>query len=85
MGAGWRRIAATRECDSLALYVDGKLAVRSHNGQPGVDISCDAPLQIGFGPQSYFHGKIRGVRLFNRALKEEDVQKLTASAAQGGE
>ena len=29
MGAGWRRIVATREGDSLALYVDGKLAARS--------------------------------------------------------
>lgn len=85
MGSGWRRIAATREGDVLALYVDGKLAARSQSSQPGVDISCSAPLQIGFGPQSYFHGKIRDVRLYNRALREEDVQTLTARAAQSSE
>jgi hypothetical protein len=83
MGAGWRSIVATREGDSLALFVDGKLAARSHSSQPEIDISSNAALQIGFGPQSYFHGKIRDVRLYNRALKEDDVQRLTASAAQG--
>jgi hypothetical protein len=83
MGPGWRHITATREGGSLALFVDGKLAARSQSSQSRVDVSCDTPLQIGFGPQSYFRGKIRDVRIYNRALKEGDVQELTANAAKG--
>jgi Concanavalin A-like lectin/glucanases superfamily len=85
IGTGWRHIAATREGDTLTLFVDGKLAASSHSSQPKLVTSCDAPLQIGFGPQSYFRGKIRDVRLYNRALNENEVEKLAASTAEDNE
>lgn len=73
LGAGWKRIAAVRKGHSLNLFVDGKLVATAESAEPRLDASCDAPLQIGFGPQSYFHGKIRDVRLYNRAIDEENL------------
>jgi hypothetical protein len=44
---------------------------------PSLDMSSDAPLRIGFGPQGYFDGKIRDVRLYDRALSEERIKTLS--------
>jgi hypothetical protein len=43
-------------------------------------LSSDAPLRIGFGPQGYFDGKIREVRLYDRALNEDAVKVLCSGA-----
>jgi hypothetical protein len=76
LGAGWRQIAAVRKGHTLSLFVDGKLTARTTSEQPDLDASCGAPLQIGFGPQSYFHGKIRDVRIYNQAIGVDDIQQL---------
>jgi hypothetical protein len=76
MGAGWKHIAAVRKGNSLSLFVDGKLVARTDSGQPVIDATCSAPLQIGFGSQSYFHGNIREVRLYDRAISEADIHQL---------
>lgn len=85
MGAGWKQVAAIRKGRTLSLFVDGKLAAHSDSEQTELDASCDAPLRIGFGPQSYFHGKIRDVRLYDQALRDEDVQKLVHADRSGGD
>jgi hypothetical protein len=76
LGAGWRHIVASRKAKSLELFVNGKRVALSESAEPGLDISCDAPLQIGFGPQSFFHGKIHDVRLYNRAINDSEIQQL---------
>jgi hypothetical protein len=76
MGAGWKHVAAVREGNSLRLYVDGKLAAKAETPEKPLDVSNDKPLLIGAGPQAPFAGKIREVRLYNRTLKAEEIQKL---------
>jgi hypothetical protein len=74
-GPGWKHIAAVRDGRALKLYVDGRITATS-TAASDLDISDDAPLKIGFGPQSHFRGKIRDVRLYNRALAEAEIHSL---------
>lgn len=56
----------------LNLYVNGELV--ASNAAETLDVNNDAPLRIGVGPQSYFKGKLREVRLYRRALKDDEVK-----------
>jgi hypothetical protein len=76
MGPGWKHAAAVREGGKLRLYVDGKLAATAQTDGDDVDVSSDAPLRIGFGPQSHFRGNIQEVRLYDRALGEDEMQSI---------
>jgi hypothetical protein len=42
--------------------------------QKEYDISNDEPLKIGFGELDYFSGKINEVRVYNRALRDEEIE-----------
>jgi hypothetical protein len=77
LGPGWKHIVAVRAGNSLKLYIDGRLAASQKNAKP-LDISSEAPLQIGFGPQSHFAGQLRDIRLYNRALSIDEVQSLNS-------
>lgn len=77
LGGNWKHIAAVREQDKLKLFVDGKLVAEQPAPKPNdeepLDVTNTSPLKIGFGPQSYFAGKLRDVRLYNRALSDAEV------------
>jgi hypothetical protein len=76
LGAGWNYIAALRRGNELRLYINGALAASRSSDDPVLDMECDAPLRIGFGPQGYFDGKMRDVRIYDRALSEADIITL---------
>lgn len=60
-------------------YVDGKLAAASGEFAAGdYDLTNHQPLRIGFGQTDYFHGKIREVRVWKRALAAGEVASLAA-------
>jgi hypothetical protein len=80
LGDGWKHVAAVRQGKELKLFVDGIQVASATSDGPALDMSSDAPLRIGFGPQGYFDGKIRDVRLYNRALTENDLKALCNSA-----
>ncbi|MEX2168083.1 MAG: LamG-like jellyroll fold domain-containing protein [Pirellulales bacterium] len=81
LGAGWKHVAAVRDGRTMKLYVDGQLVASNESEIDPLDVSNDAPLEIGFGPQSHWCGKIREVRLYNRALEENEVQALNRETA----
>jgi hypothetical protein len=61
------------------LYVDGKLVKKSTEfNSTEYDLSNDRPLRIGFGQTDYFCGKMADVRIYNRALPDADIAKLSA-------
>ena len=65
----------------LKLFVDGKLVAKSTSFDPAeYDVSTDQPLRIGFGQTDYFAGRMADVRIYNRALKDAEIQKLAAQA-----
>jgi hypothetical protein len=73
LGAGWKHIAAVRTNHEMELFVDGRLVAKTEGSGTPLDVSNNVPLRIGFGPQSHFDGKIRDVRLYNRALTMGEV------------
>jgi hypothetical protein len=81
LAPGWRHVVAVRRGAALELYIDGQLASRADCKANSVDISTDAPLLIGHGPQSHFRGKMRDVRLYNRALAAGEIDSLAQTFA----
>ncbi|KAA0140032.1 LamG domain-containing protein [Gimesia chilikensis] len=72
---GWRQIVAVKQKSQLKLYVDGALVATSTSFDPAeYDLSNTEPLKIGFGAHDYYHGKMKDVQLFKRALSAEEVQ-----------
>ena len=77
LGPGWKHLVAKREGGLLKLFVDGKLVAKSTSfDQATYDVSNDQPLRIGFGQTDYFAGRMADVRVYNRALKDGEIQKL---------
>ena len=71
---GWRDLAAVRHGSTLKLYVDRRLASTSSTFDPAeYDISNDRPLKIGLGAHDYFHGRISDLRLYRRALADDEI------------
>ena len=63
--------------DRLQIYLDGKRVAQSTPFNPGqYDLRTKQPLKIGFGQHDYFNGKMRDVRLYNRALTPVEVARL---------
>lgn len=75
--SGWRHVVAMREGRRLKLSVNGsEMAISSEFDPLDYDLSCDSPLQIGFGAHDYFNGRIRELRLYRRALTEAEIRSL---------
>jgi len=80
LSPGWHHVAAIRADDALRILVDGKLAAEDNGFQPtDFNLSNKRPLQIGFGPNDYFHGRLIDVRLYARALSADDIYPLLNS------
>ncbi len=79
LAPGWRHLTAVRAADRLKLYIDGRMVAESApiDGAE-YDLSTDRPLRIGRGQIDSFHGKIREVRAYRRALNGAEVQSMAA-------
>ena len=74
---GWQHVAAIKSADRLRLYVNGSLAAESEKFAAGdYDLTSEAPLKIGFGSNDYFRGRLRDVRLYDRALTPAEIGEL---------
>jgi Concanavalin A-like lectin/glucanases superfamily len=77
--AGWRHVAAVREGGELKLYVDGQLVSSSQEfTREDFDLDTQRSLKIGFGAHDYFHGHLRELRFYGRALTADQVATLAA-------
>src|SRR5690606_6918037 len=77
LGAGWQHVAAIKTGNKLQLYINGKRVNETAIPHPlRFQAASDVPLQIGFGPNDYFNGEIRELRLYNRALKNGEIGLL---------
>lgn len=74
LAPGWKHLAAVRDQRHLKLYVDGRLTDTAEIADRSLEVSNTVPLRIGAGPQSYFKGRIRDVRLYNRALAAAEIE-----------
>ena len=77
LGPGWRHLVAVRRGDRLQLSVDGRLVATSASFDPDrYDLTTGGALKIGFGEQDFFTGRIREVRLYRRAIDEDEIAAL---------
>jgi len=80
IGPGWNHLVVRREKSRLTIHVNGKLVAQSSDfHSDDYDISNNEPLKIGFGEMDYFSGKIREVRLYNRALHDDEIRTQAVS------
>ena len=78
LSSGWHHVAAIRDGDSLKILVDGQQVAKETGFQPtDFDLSCDEPLQIGFGPNDFFQGRLYDVRIYRRALTSSDIAAVS--------
>lgn len=84
LGPGWKHIAAVREDCRLKLYINGELEEVSSPFEPKeYDVSTDEPLKIGSGGTDYFSGRIRELRIYDRAIDEQEVKKIHDESVTG--
>lgn len=77
LSPGWRHVAAVKAGSRLKLYVDGACVANSSAfNAKDYDLNNHEPLRIGFGQHDYFNGKLKDLRIYNRALDDEEVRTL---------
>jgi hypothetical protein len=82
---GWHSIAAVRRQGRLRLCLDGKFVAESRETPQALDLSCDAPLRIGFGRHDFFNGRLRDLRIYRRALSDSEIELLTNHLPDNGQ
>ncbi|MFJ8579502.1 LamG-like jellyroll fold domain-containing protein [Micromonospora sp. NPDC093277] len=80
----WHHVALRRSGDTLAVYVDGRLAGSA--ASPGLgSVSPKRPFQIHLGQrldgQQRLRGALDDIRLYDRALTDAEIASLHASNA----
>ena len=59
------------------LFVNDKLVASSTEfNRNEYNLSNEETLKIGFGQHDYFNGKMKNVRIFNRAVSEKQILEL---------
>jgi hypothetical protein len=80
LGAGWKHLVAMREGGRLSLFLDGKLVAKSASFDPAeYDVTTNQPLRIGFGQTEYFAGKMADIRVYNRALNDQEIRQFSSA------
>ena len=77
LSPGWHHLAAVRAGERLKLYVDGQCVGQSSTFNPrDYDLSNGQPLRIGLGEHDYFNGRLRELRIYDRALSDAEIAAL---------
>jgi hypothetical protein len=72
-------VAAIKTADRLRLFINGELVKETLiPASMKFDLNSELPIKIGFGPNDYFNGRMREVRLYNRALNRGEIKALSA-------
>lgn len=75
---GLNSLAAVKDSGRLKLYVNGKLVATSTAFNPSeYDLLNQKRFTIGFGARDYFNGSLGELRLYDRALADTEVLKLS--------
>ena len=81
----WQMLTYTSDGSTVKYYVNG-ICIASGNGSIEAKANSD-PLLIGMDPPGsleYFKGTMDELRIYNRALSEEEVYELYAFGEEGG-
>jgi hypothetical protein len=61
-------LAVRRQAGTLTLFENGQRV--AERGDAGIAFDNGSPLRIGFGQHDYFNGRMRDLRLYNKAIAE---------------
>lgn len=77
---GWQHVAAVRAGPRLQLFVNGKRVSESAPFDPALyDLTSSQPWRIGIGANESFHGQMRDLRVYTRALNAVEIDRLAQS------
>ena len=77
LAPGWRHLAAVKQSNRLKLYVDGACVAESPAFDPSdYNVNTQSPLKIGLGPHDYFNGRMRDLRIYDRALSSPEINRV---------
>lgn len=77
LAAGWRHLVAVKSGHRLKLYIDGNHVADSTPFDPEeFNLSVQGPLKIGFGQHDYFNGRMKDLRIYNRALSPDEIASI---------
>ncbi len=88
--ANWRHLAAVVKNDTVRLFLDGEIAVEyvNTNAADIRPLPTDHPIWVGVDPnnttsatipaENYFHGGIKGIRIWRAALTQEEIRQRVA-------
>ena len=59
------------------MFIDGDLVSESSDFDPDqYDLTTRQPLKIGFGQHDYFNGRMKDLRIYNRALSKDELGRV---------
>ena len=83
----WTHVVAVFDGYRIRLFINGKLAKASYYvGRYKTISSAECPLNIGrdpYKPQWRFHGLIDEVKIYNRALTDQEIQAMCLDGGAG--
>jgi len=75
--SGWHHLAAVRRGGRLLVALDGRTVAESSSFWPGdFNVTSEQPLRIGFGPHDHLNARVCDLRIYNRALSQEEIVAL---------
>jgi hypothetical protein len=78
---GWHHLAATCDSGSVTLWVDGRMTRATRRAGHAACPLPDRPTFIGSGSRSHFAGILSDVRIYDRALRADEILALTTARA----
>ncbi|HNR30751.1 MAG TPA: hypothetical protein PKI11_07660 [Candidatus Hydrogenedentes bacterium] len=78
LAPGWNHLIAVREREHIRLHVNGALAAEAACPADRYPLPENTSLRIGRGPHDAFHGAMRDLRIYNRALTDAETRDLAA-------
>ncbi len=69
----WHQMAATYDGQEVVIFLDGQVARRRELSDLISYEDIEDKLKIGFGPNGNLAGEIASVKIYNRALSEQEV------------
>ncbi len=76
LSSGWHHVVITSDPNRWTLYLDGKRISECTNDASNGLFSPHTSVSLGFGPNDFFHGRMRDVRLYEQALTPTEVAQL---------
>ena len=77
LSAGWHHLVAVKSDDRLTLYIDDTHFAESTTFDRAIfNLNTQGPLKIGVGQHDYFNGKMKDLRIYDRALSPPDIKRV---------